>query len=87
MGLVDAQFPGDAGDHGGVVAGQQQGLPATGAAGLQQGGRIVTDAIIEHDPGERAGYVAQQKPLSRFVGQRRGICAAESADEGGLANA
>ena len=65
-GLVDAQFGGDAGDHRRAVAGQQQRAPAARLARGEQGRRVVAQAVVEDEPGQRPLSVAEQQPLARL---------------------
>ncbi|MNT24754.1 hypothetical protein D3C72_1602470 [compost metagenome] len=86
-GVLDAQFAGDAGDHGRAVAGKQQELPAARAAGIEQGGGVFAQAVVEDEPGQRTLFVAQQQPLALVAGDGRRRLAAEFGDEAGLADA
>ncbi|MNF58285.1 hypothetical protein D3C84_398360 [compost metagenome] len=86
-GVLDAQLATDAGDHGRAVSGEQQQLPATRAAGIEQGGGVFAQAVVEDEPGQRTLLVAQQQPLALVAGNGRCRLAAEFGDESGLADA
>ncbi|MND79516.1 hypothetical protein D3C80_712610 [compost metagenome] len=86
-GVIDAQFAGHAGDHRRAVAGEQQDLPATLVSGVDQPVGVIAQAIVEAKPGERALLVAEQQPLTGFIGHGRCRLVAELADEAGLADA
>ncbi|MNZ97249.1 hypothetical protein D3C78_1164770 [compost metagenome] len=87
MGFVDAQLCRDAGHHRRTVAGQQQGTPAARLAGGEQGRCVAAQAVIEDQPSQCAVAVAQQQPLTGFVGHRGDGATAQFADESRLADA
>ncbi|MNY46707.1 hypothetical protein D3C86_1819140 [compost metagenome] len=59
-GFINTEFGSHAGNHRRAVAGQQQGMPAAGLAGLEQRGGISAQAVIEDKPGQRPVAVAEQ---------------------------